>query len=119
MTSVLGYARTFFFGGKYRADPLPTFDAEIERFHEMLADLRELIDDETALIETSEERMLQGPFSEAMTHAGQLAMPRRMHGRPVPSENFIFADVSAENVTASQPEPVAPDEYWPARNPER
>ena len=54
--------------------------------------------------------MLQGPFSDAMTHAGQLAMLRRLHGKPVPSENFILADVSAENVSADQPEPVAPDE---------
>src|ERR687896_1658750 len=39
MTSVLGYARTFFVGGSYRAEPLPTFDEEIARFHEMLASL--------------------------------------------------------------------------------
>src|SRR5436190_759611 len=110
MASVLGYARTFFVGGNYWPEPLETFEAEIDRFHEMLADLRKLLDDDTPLIGTTEERMLQGPFSDAMTHAGQLAMLRRLHGAPVPSENFILADVSAENVSANQPDPVAPDE---------
>ena len=110
MASVLGYARTFFVGGSYWPEPLKTFEGEIKRFHKNLADLRDHLDNATPLIDTTEERMLQGPFSDAMTHAGQLAMLRRLHGKPVPSENFILADVSAENVSADQPEPVAPDE---------
>jgi hypothetical protein len=110
MASVLGYARTFFIGGKYWPEPLGSFSEEIERFHEILADLRELLDEGTPLIDTTEERMLQGPFSDAMAHAGQLAMLRRLHGQPVLSENFILADVSADNVSSNQPDPVAPDE---------
>jgi hypothetical protein len=110
MASVLGYARTFFIGGTYWSEPLEIFEEEIERFHGMLTELRNLLDEGTPLIDTTEERMLQGPFSDAMTHAGQLAMLRRLHGEPVPSENFILADVSAENVSADQPDPVAPDE---------
>ena len=47
-----------------------------------------------------------------MTHAGQLAMLRRLHGSPVPSENFIFAQVSARNVTSAQASPALPDEDW-------
>jgi hypothetical protein len=117
MASVLGYARTFFTGGTYRPEPLPTFRDEIERFHQMLADLRSLLDKDTALIDTTEERMLQGPFSDAMTHAGQLAMLRRLHGAPVPSENFILANVSAENVSSEQPDPAAPDAHWPGERP--
>ena len=39
MTSVLGYARTFFVGGRYRPEPLPGLDAEVERFHAMLHDV--------------------------------------------------------------------------------
>lgn len=117
MASVLGYARTFFIGGKYWPEPLETFEEEIERFHQNLADLRSELDAGTPLIDTTEERMLQGPFSDAMTHAGQLAMLRRMHGEPVQSENFIMADVSAENVSSKQPDPVAPDEHWPDLRP--
>ncbi|MFN0278583.1 MAG: hypothetical protein ACKVRN_08275 [Pyrinomonadaceae bacterium] len=117
MASVLGYARTFFIGGSYRPEPLENFEDETARFHEMLSDLRRLLDEETPLIDITEERMLQGPFSDVMTHAGQLAMLRRLHGEPVRSENFVFADVSADNVSSKQPDPVAPDEHWPAPRP--
>src|SRR5687768_11686607 len=109
MTSVLGYARTFFVGGEYRPEPLPTFREEIERFHEMLADIREHLEVGTPLNGLTEEQMLQGQFSDAMTHAGQLAMLRRMFGDPVRSENFIHAAITPENLTPDQPEPVAPD----------
>lgn len=110
MTSVLGYARTFFIGGTYWPDPLPTFEDEIARFHDMLASLREQIESDAPLIGLSEEQLLQGQFSDAMTHAGQLAMLRRLYGSPVRSENFIHAAISPENLTADQADPVAPDE---------
>ena len=110
MTSVLGYARTFFIGGEYRPDPLPTFRGEIERFHTMLADLRTHLEAGTPLNGLTEEQLLQGQLSDAMTHAGQLAMLRRLHGAPVRSENFIHAAISPENLTPDQPDPVAPDE---------
>jgi hypothetical protein len=110
MTSVLGYARTFFIGGSYRPEPLPTFAEEIERFHEMLSDLRKHLDSGTPLRELTEEQLLQGQFSDAMTHVGQLAMLRRLHGEPIRSENFIHAAISPDNLTSEQPDPVAPDE---------
>jgi len=109
MTSVLGYGRTFFVGGEYRPEPLPTFEEEIERFHDMLATLRELLETGVPLNGLTEEQLLQGQFSDAMTHAGQLAMLRRLHGDPVRSENFIRAAISPENLTSDQPDPVAPD----------
>jgi hypothetical protein len=110
MTSVLGYARTFFVGGEYRPEPLPTFRDEIERFHQMLTDLRSHLENGTPLNGLTEEQLLQGQFSDAMTHAGQLAMLRRLYGEPVRSENFIYAAISPENLTPDQPDPVAPDE---------
>jgi hypothetical protein len=110
MTSVLGYARTFFIGGEYWPDPLPSFREEVERFHAMLTDLRTHLEGGTPLNGLTEEQLLQGQFSDAMTHAGQLAMLRRLHGEPVRSENFIHAAISPENLTPDQPEPVAPDQ---------
>ncbi len=64
-----------------------------------------------------DEQFLQGPLSDAMTHAGELAMLRRIHGDPVPSANFIFAKVSAENVSGQQAPPAAPDADWRAEDP--
>ena len=113
MTSVLGYSRTFFIGGSYRPEELDTLSDEIERFHAMLATVSKHLADGNELKGIREEQILQGPFSDAMTHVGQLAMLRRLYGVPVPPENFIVADISPERLGSSQPEPVSPDAEWP------
>jgi hypothetical protein len=113
MTSVLGYARTFFEGGRYRAEPLPDLATEIARFHAMLEDLARHLTAGTELRGTTEERLLQGPFADAMSHAGQLAVLRRLAGSPVPPENFIEAAVDPANLGPEQPGPVSPDAEWP------
>ena len=114
MTSVLGYARTYFVGGQYRPAPLPSLLDEIVRFHEMAESLASHISTDDFLLEqTTAERFLQGPLSDAMTHAGQLAMLRRLAGMPVPPENFIVADIEAERLGMDQAAPVSPDQEWP------
>ena len=114
MTSVLGYARTFFVGGRYWPDPLPTLKEEIVRFHNMLRDLGQHIEVGTPLLQgMSAERLLQGPFSDAMTHAGQLAMLRRLAGTPVAPEDFSKAKIDPERLGSDQAEPLSPDEIWP------
>lgn len=111
MTNVIGYACTFFVGGAYHPDPLPTLGAELDRLHEMLASLSNHFK-RGSFDRMTPERFLQGPLSDAMTHAGQLALLRRLAGSPVPPENFILADVDAENVGPCQSDPVAPDAEW-------
>ena len=114
MTSVLGYARTFFVGGKYWPEPLPSLDDEIPRFHQMVEDVGRHLEMETPLRGgMSPSRLLQGPFADAMTHAGQLAILRRLAGSPVPPENFIVADITADRLGAGQATPVSPDAVWP------
>ncbi len=115
MDSVLGYAHTFFVGGSYRVPMLPGFAAEVERFHATLAALARQVAATTEWRAISPEQLLQGPLSDAMTHAGQLAMLRRLAGDPVPPENFIYAEVSGERLGPDQPEPAAPDAEWPER----
>ena len=115
MTSVLGYARTFFVGGRYRAEPLPDLAAEIARFHEMLESLSGHVGEGDLLDGMTEERLLQGPLSDAMTHAGQLAMLRRLAGSPVPPEDFVNADIDPANLGPEQPAPASPDAEWPER----
>ncbi len=111
MASVLGYAQTFFVGGTYHPEPLPTLDDEVARLHEMLESLSEWIRS-GAFDRVSPEQLLQGPLSDAMSHAGQLAMLRRLAGSPVPPENFVVAEISADNVGPNQPPPVSPDKVW-------
>jgi hypothetical protein len=118
MTSVLGYARTCFVGGKYWPDPLPSLVGEVERFHVMLADLSEHLKTGAQLLGgMSPERLLQGPFADAMTHAGQIAMLRRLAANPVAPENFIVADIDPERLGQDQAQPASPDEHWPEAPP--
>jgi hypothetical protein len=115
MNSVLGYAATFFVGGAYRVPQLPDFNEEVDRFHATLNDLAGLVAKESAWERISPEQLLQGPLSDAMTHAGQLAMLRRLASDPVPPENFIFAEIDVANLSPDQPKPARPDEDWPER----
>jgi hypothetical protein len=115
MDSVLGYARAFFIGGSYRPPVLQDFADTIAHFHEVVEDLARHLEAGTEMHGVTPEGLLQGPFSDAMTHAGQLAMLRRLAGDPVPPENFIYAAISPDNLGTDQPLPVSPDEVWPEK----
>lgn len=114
MTSLMGYVRTLFTGGSYPKfpEPLATFADEVERFHTMLQSVGELIAAERLPSEITTEQLLQGPFSDVMTHVGQLAILRRLAESPVASENFIYADIRRERLGADQSLPVRPDPDW-------
>jgi len=112
MTGVIGYARTMLRGGDFAPPRLPTLADEVARFHETLEALRADLSDASLSARISDEQFLQGPLADAMTHAGQLAMLRRLAGDPVPPENFIFAKVDPANVGSRQPDPAAPDPGW-------
>lgn len=114
MTGVIGYARTMLHGGAFQPPRLATFAEEIARFHETLGALAADFDDPSLAARITDAQFLQGPLADAMTHAGQLAMLRRLAGWPVASENFIFADIRTENTGADQAAPAAPDRWWRA-----
>jgi len=112
MTGLIGYARTMLRGGEFAPPRLPTFNAEIERFHSTLGLLLHDFADPSLTARITDQQFLQGPLADAMTHAGQLAMLRRLRGVPVASENFAFAKIATDNVSSEQPEPAAPDLGW-------
>ncbi len=112
MDGVLGSARSYFTGEPYSVPYFPEFSDAVAHFHETLADLAHHLEIGTELREITLERVLQGPCSDAMSHAGQIAMLRRLAGSAVPPENFIYAAVSAENLGSEQTMPVRPDEEW-------
>jgi hypothetical protein len=117
MTAVLGYARTFFVGGSYpfKPDPLPTFGDEVRRFHEMLEAVGDLVTQGAPLKDVSIEQLLQGPFSDVMTHVGQLALLRRLADDPIPPENFVYAEIRRDRLGPEQAMPARPDKEWPER----
>ncbi|HVF40297.1 MAG TPA: hypothetical protein VM939_10380 [Gemmatimonadaceae bacterium] len=112
MTGVIGYARTMFHSGLFAPPALTDFKDEITRFHDTLGALHADFGNENLTAAISDYQFLQGPLSDAMTHAGQIAILRRLHGQPVASENFIFARIATDNISADQAEPAAPDEDW-------
>jgi len=117
MTSVLGYAGSQFGGGRRRPDPLPDLPAELARFHATVAEVAAHLERGDPLLGITPEQLLQGPFSDAMTHAGQLALLRRLAGSPVAPEDFVEAAVSPERLGPDQAQPNAPDRVWPEAPP--
>lgn len=83
--------------------PLP-WEQEIARFFAALAAFDQRLASETPL-QRSPESLFQGPVADALTHAGQLAMLRRMAGCPVKSENYFKADISVGRTGAEQASP--------------
>jgi hypothetical protein len=109
VTGVLCYAHSFF--ERYETtyfDDKP-WGEEVEHFYEMLRRLDASMA-EGKPREVTEMQLLQGPLSDVMAHVGQMLMLRRLAGSPVPSENFIYADIKMGRVGPDQPDPVAPDE---------
>jgi hypothetical protein len=93
MTTVLGYARACFDGRLPVAEAGPDLAAEVARLHDTIDELADHLAAGTPLLRYTEEQLLQGPLSDAMTHAGQLAMLRRLAGSPVPPESFVDAAI--------------------------
>lgn len=109
MTGVIGYARSLFDGGDAWPKMMPTFKEEVERFHQTLEALGEHLDSDREPGDTTLERVLQGPLTDAMTHVGQIAILRRLYESPVPGEGFMLANIRSDNLSSNQPPPVKPD----------
>ena len=70
------------------------FFASVQAFDDILASDADIQYDLT--------RLLQGPVADALTHVGQLAMLRRLHGVPMKSESYNRADVVVGRVGSVQ-----------------
>ena len=112
MSGVMSFALGHLVNCESRFESHDSFDQELERFHSILDQIGDILDSDPVFVDSSPEQLLQGPFADAMTHVGQIAMLRRLSGSPIPPENFHDADISADNLTRVQSSPVSPDEYW-------
>ena len=70
------------------------FFAAVETFDDVLASDGPLQYDLT--------RLFQGPVADALTHTGQLAMLRRLHGAPMKGESYNRAAIALGRVGAEQ-----------------
>jgi hypothetical protein len=114
MDSVLGYSCTFFVGGAYQPPSFADFSEQVAHFHEILESLARHLEEGTPFKGITAEALLHA-LSPTQTHVGQLAMLRRLAASPVPPENFMFANITPENLTPVQPLPARPDKDWPKR----
>ena len=81
--------------------------AEQNHFYVLLGAFDEYLASD-APIQAPIERLFQGPIADALTHAGQLAMLRRLAGAPIRGENYYVAAIAVGQVDAAQPAPVQP-----------
>jgi hypothetical protein len=85
------------------SDPLP-WPEEAARFFAALEALDRAIAAVDLEVETA-NRLFQGPIADAHTHAGQLAMLRRMAGCPIRGENYFVANITIGRTGPDQPPP--------------
>jgi hypothetical protein len=81
------------------------WNAEVERFFATLQAFDARLAS-GAPVESSLERMIQGPVADALTHVGQIAMLRRMSGAPFRGENYFVAEIETGRVGLAQAAPV-------------
>jgi hypothetical protein len=93
ISGVLMYAHSFFVICETTGLPIGTWEQEVGRFFKVLSALDESLKLRTELRGRDEERLLQGPLADAMTHIGQLALLRRMASSPIPKESFDEAPI--------------------------
>jgi len=80
--------------------PLP-WPQEVDRFFGALKILDDYLASEAPL-NAPAEKLFQGPVADALTHAGQLAMLRRLAGAPIKGENYFKAEIVAGRVGPDQ-----------------
>jgi len=81
-----------------------SWEGEVQRFHRALQELDAFLAGSEPL-QGSAEKLFQGPIADALTHVGQIAMLRGVHGEPVRGENFYVADIETGRVGEAQPPP--------------
>jgi hypothetical protein len=89
--------------GPAQWDPKPpdTWERQVARFHAALATIDEALASDAA-IEVTLDRWYQGPFADALTHVGQLAMLRRLSGTPMKGEAYFYAQIEPGRVGPDQ-----------------
>ena len=93
MTNVMAFAlATLKSTDRIRHEELD-WQRDVGRFYSLLGEVDEKLAEGADMEEGMDLRLVQGPFSDALTHVGQLHAMRRRAGTPVASTNYIKADV--------------------------
>ena len=87
--------------GKWNAATPQAWEAECARFFATLEAFDNVLASEGE-IQYELTRLFQGPIADALTHTGQLAMLRRLHGAPMKGESYNRADITVGRVGSEQ-----------------
>ena len=88
----------------FHESSLLPWDQEVARFFRALETFDERLASDEPL-GFSSEKLFQGPIADALTHIGQIALIRRMFGKPVRGENYFLAEITPGRVGAQQAAP--------------
>jgi hypothetical protein len=113
MSGVLNYAIGILSEPRGVLKDCPTYLAEVERFFALLRETSDRMLEAVGISDAVAERLLQGPLSDVMSHAGQLALLRRLSGSPIAPENFYDAAIHPSRLGLDQAAPNSPDRDWP------
>lgn len=80
--------------------PLP-WDQEADRFFAALKKFDDFLASSEP-VQSSPEKLFQGPVADALSHIGQIAILRRLASGPVRAENYYVAEIQAGRVGAEQ-----------------
>jgi hypothetical protein len=80
------------------------WDHEVARFFAALTQFDAYLASDAPLAVTP-EKLFQGAIADSLTHVGQLAIPRRLAGARMKSENYSRADIQAGRVGPVQTTP--------------
>jgi hypothetical protein len=76
---------------------------EVDLFYQLVAQFDDTLSNHISPRKYDPEKILQGPFMDAFTHVGQLALLRRMAGSPIKGESYWMVDVRIGQVGPNQP----------------
>ena len=105
INDLLDWAYSMACGERKWNDSKPeSWTAECDRFYAAAKKFDDFLASDTPL-SCAEENLFQGPIADAIWHAGQLAMMRRLAGVPIKGENYFKADIAAGRVGPDQAKP--------------
>jgi len=89
---------------KWNESPVLAWDQGVHRFFTALETLDKRLAS-GAPLESSAEKLFQGPIADSLTHVGQIAMLRRIASAPMRAENYFVAEITAGRVGPDQAKP--------------
>jgi hypothetical protein len=108
MGDLMDWALSMADGSRKWHDSTPlAWDQEGERFFAALQKFDNYLASDSPL-QAPAEKLFQGPIADALAHAGQLAMLRRMADCPIKGENYYAAEITIGRVGADQAAPRKP-----------